>query len=107
MSTKGNEYCEARYREQQIRSLGKRAEKLGLQLVFLSLREYVGQGFWKVFGRLTNRSTYGNRADGAAKNRFLAEFLERDLGELSKPITPSLDDRRPSRFSSSSGGIVG
>jgi hypothetical protein len=54
MSTKGNEYCEARYREQQIRSLGKRAEKLGLQLVFLSLREYVGQGFWKVFGRLTN-----------------------------------------------------
>ena len=30
---KGTEYYEARYREQQIRSLTKRAEKLGLQLV--------------------------------------------------------------------------
>src|SRR3989441_5665124 len=30
---KGNEYYEARYREQQIRSLSKRAQKLGLQLV--------------------------------------------------------------------------
>jgi len=31
---KGTEYYEARYREQQIRSLVKRAQKLGLQLVF-------------------------------------------------------------------------
>jgi transposase len=30
---KGNEYYEAKYREQQIRSLTKRAQKLGLQLV--------------------------------------------------------------------------
>jgi transposase len=30
---KGTEYYEARYREQQIRSLAKRAQKLGLQLV--------------------------------------------------------------------------
>ena len=30
---KGTEYYEARYREQQIRSLTKRAQKLGLQLV--------------------------------------------------------------------------
>ena len=30
---KGTEYYEARYREQQIRSLTKRAHKLGLQLV--------------------------------------------------------------------------
>jgi len=30
---KGTEYYEARYREQQIRSLTKRAEKLGLQLI--------------------------------------------------------------------------
>src|SRR6202011_5684243 len=30
---KGTEYYEARYREQQIRSLSKRAQKLGLQLV--------------------------------------------------------------------------
>ena len=30
---KGNEYYESRYREQQIRSLTKRAQKLGLQLV--------------------------------------------------------------------------
>jgi len=30
---KGNEYYEAKYREQQIRSLAKRAQKLGLQLV--------------------------------------------------------------------------
>ena len=30
---KGTEYYEARYREQQIRSLIKRAQKLGLQLV--------------------------------------------------------------------------
>jgi transposase len=30
----GTEYYEARYREQQIRSLAKRAQKLGLQLVF-------------------------------------------------------------------------
>ena len=30
---KGTEYFEARYREQQIRSLAKRAQKLGLQLV--------------------------------------------------------------------------
>jgi transposase len=30
---KGAEYYEARYREQQIRSLAKRAQKLGLQLV--------------------------------------------------------------------------
>ncbi len=30
---KGTEYCEARYREQQIRSLTKRAQKLGLLLV--------------------------------------------------------------------------
>jgi transposase len=30
---KGNEYYEARYREQQIRSLAKRAQKLGFQLV--------------------------------------------------------------------------
>ncbi len=30
---KGTEYFEARYREQQIRSLSKRAQKLGLQLV--------------------------------------------------------------------------
>jgi transposase len=30
---KGNEYYEARYREQQIRSLSKRAQRLGLQLV--------------------------------------------------------------------------
>jgi transposase len=30
---KGTEYYEARYREQQIRSLAKRAEKLGLQVV--------------------------------------------------------------------------
>jgi transposase len=30
---KGIEYYEARYREQQIRSLAKRAQKLGLQLV--------------------------------------------------------------------------
>src|SRR6516165_6794201 len=29
----GTEYYEARYREQQIRSLAKRAQKLGLQLV--------------------------------------------------------------------------
>ena len=31
---KGTEYYEAKYREQQIRSLAKRAQKLGLQLVF-------------------------------------------------------------------------
>jgi hypothetical protein len=30
---KGTEYYEARYREQQIRSLTKRAQKLGLELV--------------------------------------------------------------------------
>jgi transposase len=30
---KGNEYYEARYREQQIRSLAKRAQKLGVQIV--------------------------------------------------------------------------
>jgi len=30
---KGAEYYEGRYREQQIRSLAKRAQKLGLQLV--------------------------------------------------------------------------
>ena len=30
---KGTEYYEARYREQQILSLAKRAQKLGLQLV--------------------------------------------------------------------------
>jgi hypothetical protein len=30
---KGTEYYEARYREQQILSLAKRAHKLGLQLV--------------------------------------------------------------------------
>jgi len=30
---KGTEYYEARYREQQIRSLAKRAQKLGLQLI--------------------------------------------------------------------------
>jgi transposase len=30
---KGTEYYEAKYREQQIRSLAKRAQKLGLQLV--------------------------------------------------------------------------
>lgn len=30
---KGTEYLEARYREQQIRSLAKRAQTLGLQLV--------------------------------------------------------------------------
>jgi hypothetical protein len=30
---KGTEYYQARYREQQIRSLTKRAQKLGLQLV--------------------------------------------------------------------------
>ena len=30
---KGIEYYEARYRDQQIRSLAKRAQKLGLQLV--------------------------------------------------------------------------
>jgi hypothetical protein len=30
---KGIEYYEARYREQQIRSLAKRAQKLGLQLL--------------------------------------------------------------------------
>ena len=30
---KGTEYYEARYREQQIRSLSKKAQKLGLQLV--------------------------------------------------------------------------
>src|SRR2546421_11740333 len=30
---KGTEYYEGRYREQQIRSLTKRAQKLGLQLV--------------------------------------------------------------------------
>ena len=30
---KGNEYYEAKYREQQIRSLAKRAQKLGLQVV--------------------------------------------------------------------------
>jgi hypothetical protein len=30
---KGSEYYEARYREQQIRSLSKRAQKLGLELV--------------------------------------------------------------------------
>jgi len=30
---KGTEYYEARYREQQIRSLTKRAQKLGLQVV--------------------------------------------------------------------------
>ena len=30
---KGNEYCEARYREQQIRSLAKKAQKLGIKLV--------------------------------------------------------------------------
>ena len=30
---RGTEYYEGRYREQQIRSLAKRAEKLGLQLV--------------------------------------------------------------------------
>ena len=29
----GTEYYEARYREQQIRSLAKRAQKLGLQLI--------------------------------------------------------------------------
>src|ERR1700704_1455509 len=39
------------------------------------------------------RLTYGIEWTGAAKNRFLAEFLERDSGELSKPIIPSLDDR--------------
>ena len=30
---KGTEYYEARYREQQMRSLAKRAQKLGLQLI--------------------------------------------------------------------------
>jgi hypothetical protein len=30
---KGTEYGEARYRQQQIRGLAKRAQKLGLQLV--------------------------------------------------------------------------
>jgi transposase len=30
---KGTEYYEAKYREQQIRSLTRRAQKLGLQLV--------------------------------------------------------------------------
>ena len=30
---KGTEYYEARYREQQIRSLAKKAQKLGIQLV--------------------------------------------------------------------------
>ena len=30
---KGTEYYESRYREQQIRSLAKRAQKLGLQLI--------------------------------------------------------------------------
>jgi hypothetical protein len=30
---KGTEYYEARYREQQIRALTKRAQKLGLQLI--------------------------------------------------------------------------
>jgi hypothetical protein len=30
---KGTEYYEARYREEQIRALTKRAQKLGLQLI--------------------------------------------------------------------------
>ena len=30
---KGNEYYEERYREQQIRSLAKKAQKLGIKLV--------------------------------------------------------------------------
>jgi len=30
---KGTEYYESRYREQQIRSLAKKAQKLGIQLV--------------------------------------------------------------------------
>jgi hypothetical protein len=45
---KGTEYYEARYREQQIRSLANRVQKLSLQLVIPRLRESAMQGFGKV-----------------------------------------------------------
>jgi hypothetical protein len=42
---KGTECYEARYREQQIRSLAKRAQKLSFQLIFRRLREPATHGF--------------------------------------------------------------
>jgi hypothetical protein len=49
---KGMEYYEAKYREQQIRSLMKRAPKLGFQLV----ASETASGFLVSFGLLFSRS---------------------------------------------------